>query len=76
MAGIWAIDIGDEFPNARVCGIDLSPYMPVWAPPNVEFLVDDCEQGEWVDQDTDFVHFRFMTIVLKDVLGVLSHAYQ
>jgi hypothetical protein len=75
VAGVWAIEVGDQFPNARVRGIDLSPIQPVWVPPNVDFLVDDCEQGDWLDQDADLIHFRFMTIVLKDVLGVLEHAY-
>lgn len=74
--GVWAIEVGDQFPHARVRGIDLSPTQPVWVPPNVDFLVDDCERGEWLDQDVDFVHFRFMTIILKDVAGVLRRAYE
>jgi hypothetical protein len=45
-------------------------------PPNVEFLVDDCEQRDWLDKDADFVHFRFMTIVLRDVSKVLAHTYE
>jgi hypothetical protein len=72
--GVWAIEVGDRFPSARVRGIDLSPSQPAWVPPNVDFLVDDCEQGEWLDTDADFVHFRFMTIVLKDVSNVLRRA--
>lgn len=27
--------------------MDISPVQPVWVPPNVDFLVDDCEQ-EWL----------------------------
>ena len=73
-AGVWAIEVGDRFPNARVRGIDLSPSQPAWVPPNVDFLVDDCEQGEWLDTDADLVHLRFMTIVLKDVSNVLRRA--
>jgi hypothetical protein len=49
--------------------------MPCLVPPNVEFIVDDCEQ-EWLEEGVDFVHFRFMVIVLKDVPGVLRYAYQ
>ncbi|KAL2138694.1 hypothetical protein VTI28DRAFT_6367 [Corynascus sepedonium] len=74
--GIWAIEMGDRFPSARVRGIDLSPTQPAWVPPNVDFLVDDCEQDEWLDRDVDFVHLRFMIIVLRDVPRVLSHAYE
>lgn len=76
MTGVWAIEAGDRFPTARVRGIDLSPTQPAWVPPNVDFLVDDCEQGDWLDQDVDFVHFRFMTIVLTDVPRVLRNAYE
>jgi hypothetical protein len=57
-----------------VRGIDLSPIQPAWVPPNVDFLMDDCEK-DWLDNDCDFVHFRFMVIILKDVLTVLENAY-
>jgi hypothetical protein len=68
------MDFGDQFPNAHVRGIDLSPTQPEWVPPNVQFFIDDCEL-DWVDRNADFVHFRFMTTVLKDVPGVLGNAY-
>jgi hypothetical protein len=76
MTGIWAVEVGDRFPSARVRGIDLSPVQPEWVAVNVDFILDDCEQDEWLDQDADFIHFRFMAIVLKDVAGVLRRAYQ
>ena len=44
-------------------------------PPNVEFLVDDCEQ-DWLERDVDLVHFRFMAVILKDISRVLGHAYE
>ncbi|KYK56525.1 S-adenosyl-L-methionine-dependent methyltransferase [Drechmeria coniospora] len=67
--------LGDRYPSARVLGIDLTPIQPVWLPPNVEFLVDDCEK-EWLVADVDLVHFRFMAIFLHDINLVLSHAYK
>ncbi|KAH8691983.1 S-adenosyl-L-methionine-dependent methyltransferase [Talaromyces proteolyticus] len=73
--GIWAIDAGDRYPSAHVRGIDLSPIQPTWVPPNVDFLIDDCEK-DWLATDCDFVHFRFMVIILKDVQTVLQHAYE
>ncbi|POR32790.1 Uncharacterized protein TPAR_07015 [Tolypocladium paradoxum] len=73
--GIWAIEVGDKFPSARVCGIDLTPIQPLWVPPNVEFLVDDCEQ-DWLTRNVDLVHFRFMAVILKDISGVLERAYE
>ena len=74
--GIWAIEVGDQYPSARVRGIDISPVQPLWVPPNVDFLVDDCEKDEWLARDVDLVHLRFMTVVLKDVPTVLRRAYE
>jgi hypothetical protein len=68
--------MGDRYPAARVRGIDNSPVQPLWVPPNVDFLVDDCELGEWLDKDVDLVHFRFMTPVLKQPKSTLTQAYQ
>jgi hypothetical protein len=39
--GLWAIEMGDEFPQARVIGTDLSPIQPFHVPPNVRFYVED-----------------------------------
>lgn len=74
--GIWAIDAGDRWPMARVRGMDISPVQPLWVPPNVDFLVDDCEQ-EWLMRgEVDYAHFRFMATVLKNLPVVLGHAYE
>lgn len=40
-SGHWAIDLGDEFPEARIIGTDLSPIQSELVPPNVEFIIDD-----------------------------------
>lgn len=74
--GIWAIDAGDRWPMARVRGMDISPVQPIWVPPNVDFLVDDCEQ-EWLMRgEVDYAHFRFMATVLKNLPVVLGHAME
>jgi len=39
--GQWAIEMGDEFPQASIIGTDLSPVQPEMVPPNVRFLIDD-----------------------------------
>lgn len=74
--GIWAIEVGDRFPGAHVRGTDQSPEQCKWTPPNVDFILEDCEQDEWLAQDYDFIHFRFMASVLKDVAGVLRQTYK
>lgn len=59
--GIWAMDFGDEFPEAEVVGTDISPIQPTWVPPNVKFEIDDFTQ-DWTfpENSADFVHMRFL----------------
>ncbi|KAF4332694.1 s-adenosylmethionine-dependent methyltransferase [Fusarium beomiforme] len=65
--GIWAIDFADEFPEAEVTGIDLSPTQPSWVPPNCKFELDDASQ-EWTfpDNTFDYIHIRYMIGCFKD----------
>lgn len=57
--GIWAIDMGDEFPSAEIIGTDLSPIQTEWVPANVEFEVDDANES-WTFplESFDFIHVR------------------
>ncbi|KAL2120411.1 hypothetical protein VTJ04DRAFT_4438 [Mycothermus thermophilus] len=74
--GEWAIEMGEEFPSAKVIGVDLSPIQPHWIPPNVEFIVDDIED-EWAHaSDFDYAHFRFVNTTLRDNEGVLRKVFQ
>ncbi|KAK2041695.1 S-adenosyl-L-methionine-dependent methyltransferase, partial [Colletotrichum somersetense] len=50
---IWAIDMADEYPDADVVGIDLSPIQPEFVPPNVHFLVDDAD-ARWLYPENTF----------------------
>ncbi|KAJ9413802.1 S-adenosyl-L-methionine-dependent methyltransferase [Fusarium oxysporum] len=58
-SGIWAIDFADEHPDADVIGIDISPIMPNWVPPNLKFQIDDCGR-EWTFKESsfDYIHAR------------------
>ncbi|KIM94449.1 hypothetical protein OIDMADRAFT_136312 [Oidiodendron maius Zn] len=59
--GIWAIEMGDDFPNASIRGIDESPIQPPWVPPNVTFEIDDVTKTWLVKGSSiDFVHIRTM----------------
>ncbi|KAI9737966.1 MAG: hypothetical protein M1834_009336 [Cirrosporium novae-zelandiae] len=60
--GNWAIDFADEYPSARVIGVDLSPIQPTWVPPNCFFEVDDCEADWTYNHKFDFIHGRMLTI--------------
>ncbi|KAG4431839.1 hypothetical protein IFR05_012677 [Cadophora sp. M221] len=75
--GIWAIDIGDEYPSASVLGIDLSPIQPVWVPPNVKFMVDDFESPWLHGRDRfDFIHARHTSVAVKNMPKLLAQAYE
>lgn len=69
--------MGDEYPEADVQGIDLSPIQPQWVPPNVRFIVDDAE-AEWLypEASLDYIHLRHMTSSIRDWPLLVSRAYQ
>lgn len=75
--GIWAIDVADEYPEADVLGIDLSPIQPSWVPANARFMVDDAEM-EWVQppDSLDYVHLRFMCSSIRNWPLLLQRAYR
>lgn len=56
--GIWALDTGDQYPEAHVIGVDLSPIQPKWTAQNVEFRVDDIDQPWVFDAPFDLIHSR------------------
>ncbi|KAG6069835.1 hypothetical protein E4U16_007327 [Claviceps sp. LM84 group G4] len=75
--GIWAIEFGDQFPNASVIGTDLSPCQPQWVPPNVRFEIDDATlRWTWNDNYFDFIHMRYIVGGIQDWTGLLEEAYR
>ncbi|KAJ3545024.1 hypothetical protein NM208_g2720 [Fusarium decemcellulare] len=74
--GIWAVDFGDEHPDAEVIGIDLSPIQPTCIPPNVEFVIDDIEDDWDYLGEFDYVHSRFMNLSIQDWKGYLENIYK
>ncbi|KAK0725165.1 S-adenosyl-L-methionine-dependent methyltransferase [Lasiosphaeris hirsuta] len=75
--GIWAIDFADEFPDAQVTGVDLSPIQPSWVPPNLTFELDDIS-STWIyaDNTFDYIHIRYMTGSIKDWVAIYREAYR
>ncbi|OHE95620.1 methyltransferase domain-containing protein [Colletotrichum orchidophilum] len=90
--GIWAIEMGDTFPNAQVCttaitlhdrklsrqiiGNDLSATQPNLVPSNVRFEIDDVE-SDWLYEDHfDFIFSRYMAGSLSDWPTLISRAYE
>ncbi|KAK6206806.1 TAM domain methyltransferase [Colletotrichum tabaci] len=73
--GIWAIEVGDEFPNAEVVGIDLSAIQPAFVPPNVKFEIDDAESS-WVgDAKYDFIFSRYLALSIADWPKLVRNIY-
>ncbi|KAF5013416.1 hypothetical protein FDECE_604 [Fusarium decemcellulare] len=74
--GIWAIDFGDEHPDATVIGVDLSPSQPSFVPPNVQFEIDDIDEEWTYSEPFDYIHSRFMNFSVKDWKSYLEKIYQ
>lgn len=57
--GLWAIEMGDEYPDAEIVGTDLSPIQPPFVPPNVRFFVEDStEEWDYPPSEFDLIHTR------------------
>ncbi|KAK4446237.1 S-adenosyl-L-methionine-dependent methyltransferase [Podospora aff. communis PSN243] len=72
--GIWTIDVGDEFPEADVIGIDLNPSQPTWVPPNVTFFIDNIEKPNW-RLKRDFIFSRDLNLAVRDFAGFVENAH-
>ncbi|KAL0941929.1 uncharacterized protein CTRU02_204692, partial [Colletotrichum truncatum] len=76
--GIWAIEFGDEHPEAErieVLGVDLSAIQPQFVPPNVKFEIDDIEEPWLFKHPFDYIHSRIMTSSIGDWRGYLQKCY-
>ncbi|KAI0553116.1 S-adenosyl-L-methionine-dependent methyltransferase [Xylaria curta] len=70
--GLWAIEMGDRYPDATILGLDLSPIQPTSVPPNVTFQVDDVEDT-WVhENDYDFIHMREASGYMRSTPAVIE----
>ncbi|KAH1497616.1 hypothetical protein LV164_004456 [Aspergillus fumigatus] len=73
--GIWAIEMADEFPTAKVIGNDLSPIQPTWVPPNLSFEVDDFESDWEYSKPFDFIHARDLQGSVSDYNRLVAQAF-
>ncbi|GJC93151.1 methyltransferase [Colletotrichum higginsianum] len=61
-SGIWAIDFGDDHPEADPRALNLrNANRSNSVPPNVKFEVDDVEESWTFSQPFDYIHSRLMT---------------
>ncbi|KAH7140860.1 S-adenosyl-L-methionine-dependent methyltransferase [Dactylonectria macrodidyma] len=75
--GMWAMDFADEFPEAEVIGIDISPIQPTWVPPNLRFEIDDFTL-DWTfhNDSADFIHMRFLRGSVSDWHSLYKNAFR
>ena len=74
--GIWAIEMGDEYPDAEIIGTDLSPTQPSWVPANVKFEVDDVEEPWTFQEKFDFIHARYLAAAIVDWPKLVVQAFR
>jgi cyclopropane fatty-acyl-phospholipid synthase-like methyltransferase len=74
--GIWAIDLGDEHPEAHVYGIDLSPTQPTLVPQNVTFEIDDLEEPWTFTTKFDLIYSRMMVASFASFLGFFEQSFE
>ncbi|KAK3353957.1 S-adenosyl-L-methionine-dependent methyltransferase [Lasiosphaeria hispida] len=75
--GIWAIDMADQFPSAKVIGTDISPTQPSWVPPNLSFQIEDAKL-DWTfePESFDFIHIRYLHGAISDWPRLYGQIYQ
>ena len=68
---------GDCYPSAHVIGVDLSPIQPYFAPPNVEWKIDDLE-ADWPPayRNADYIHGRCFIPTLRDPHKLIASSFE
>ncbi|KAL0941220.1 uncharacterized protein CTRU02_203983 [Colletotrichum truncatum] len=73
--GIWALDFGEEHPDAEVIGVDLSAIQPNCTLPNVRFEIDDIEESWTYSRGFDYIHSRMMTSSISSWKDYIKKCY-
>ncbi|KAI0252112.1 S-adenosyl-L-methionine-dependent methyltransferase [Lactifluus subvellereus] len=73
-SGIWAIDIGEKFPDAQVIGVDRNPVLPRPTPSNVRFQQLDILEDPLLFNagSFDVVHVRLLLLHLQNPQAALE----
>jgi trans-aconitate methyltransferase len=73
---IYHRDVADEFPAARVTGLDLSPIQPTFVPPGCTFEIDDVTLPWTYDSEQfDLIYVREMFGSLPDWEAFLQQCW-
>jgi ubiquinone/menaquinone biosynthesis C-methylase UbiE len=66
--GRWVVEVAQEFPQARVTGIDINPTTPQAAPLSAQFIQQDILKGlPFSSQSFDYLHSRFLVAAVPVV---------
>lgn len=79
MTRVLTVAVADQFPEASIQGLDLSPIQPDYVPPNVQFLVDDVEHEngwDYPENHFDFIHIRHTLYAIQDPKALIERAYR
>lgn len=62
LIGAWPIEVADQYPTARVVGMDLAPIQPDTVPSNCDFVVGDLTEDldQFHDATVDLVQSRYV----------------
>ncbi|KAI8666052.1 hypothetical protein NCS57_00828700 [Fusarium keratoplasticum] len=75
--GIWAVDMAELYPSARIIGVDLFPLQTKIVPPNVRFKIDNVEvEWRWGESIFDFIHARELTMTIYDWPNLVQEVYR
>jgi len=74
-SGIWPIEFATQHPDAQVMGIDLSPVVPGYCPPNCRFYVENAEDEWEYDTKFDFIHGRMLVVGIRNWRRFFEQAY-
>ncbi|KAJ0270924.1 hypothetical protein COL940_011319 [Colletotrichum noveboracense] len=66
--GLWAIEFGDEHPEAELILHSV--------PPNVRFEIDDIEEPWTFSKPFDYIHSRMMTSSIANWKSYLQKCYE
>jgi Methyltransferase domain len=68
--------MGDLYPAAQIVGVDISPSMPTFVPPNVTFQIDDVEEPWTFLSPFDYIHSRYMAGSIQDWPKLMAQCFE
>ncbi|KAF4437668.1 tam domain-containingmethyltransferase [Fusarium acutatum] len=75
-SGIWAIDMAEQYPSAKVIGVDTTPVQPNVIPPNLVFEIDDVEDDWlWGEGTFDLIHGRELIMAIRNWPRLMEQAF-